>query len=76
MQIIHSAAAKSITVVADSGLKVEVTAASTLNFCQRKDGGLTVWYDGKSKRETVRIDKTGVLMGRATKTTRRRKPKN
>ena len=74
MQIIHSPAAKSITVVSDAGLKVEVTAASTLNFCQRKDGGLTVWYDGKSKRETVRIDKTGVLMGKVNKTTRRRKP--
>lgn len=76
MQIIHTPAAKSITVIGDNGLKVEVTASSTLNFCQRKDGGLTVWYDGKTKRETVRIDKTGVLMGQATKTVRRRTPKS
>lgn len=73
MQIIHNAAAKTITVVGDSGLKVEVTAASTLNFCQRKDGGVTVWYDGKTKRETVRVSKTGALMGNGT--TGRKPPK-
>ncbi len=72
MQIVHTPESKTVTIIGDGGVNVTVTAASTLNLCSRKDGGLTVWYDGKSKRETVRVDKTGVLMGQATKG---RKPK-
>lgn len=66
MHIVHNSASKTVTIITDT-TKVEVTAAKTLNFCQRKDGIVTVWFDGKPAKDTIRVGKEGILNGKATK---------
>jgi hypothetical protein len=55
---------KTVTLIGEGGMSVTATAASHLNVCVRKDGGITVWYDGKPKSQTVRVTSAGALVAK------------
>jgi hypothetical protein len=61
---------KTITVIGVNKDRVVRHATTFLNFCVRKDGGVTIWTDGSHKDQTVRTDAYGRLMNS------KRAPKN
>lgn len=55
MRVVHNSP-KSLTVLADDGhTETRVSFTTTAYYCYTKNGGLTVWGDGRSASETVRF---------------------
>lgn len=55
---------KTVTVIGVNKDKVVRHATTFLNFCVRKDGGVTIWSDGEHSSQTVRVDAYGRLVNK------------
>jgi hypothetical protein len=67
MNIVLDRDSKALTVIADNGNVVKVKAGTTLFYCERKDGGATIWRDGRPANETIRVDKHGIVKSKHVK---------
>jgi hypothetical protein len=61
--VINDSSGKSVTVVSGDGQSSHTHRAfHFLNTCVRKDGGMTIWADGRPANETVRFNKNGKVI--------------
>jgi hypothetical protein len=72
LNIITNEQSKTVTVISNGGQQIVETRASVfLNVCFRKDGGATVWYDGRPAYETLRVDSRGSILRNPAKRPRK-----
>jgi hypothetical protein len=62
MHVVKDSSNKAVTIISTDGSQnITVSATTFLNMSVRKDGGVTLWADGRPKSETIRVDSRGML---------------